>query len=110
MDSDDQNLNDNQHDDSNGSLLVDQHPCCDETMRKNQCIDENGNDDNSNKSQSNFNNNHDDFCNDNGNESEKKKTVAVNRLQALGMSDDEDFGEFLSFFFRNFCPTQRRHV
>ena len=34
---------------------------------------------------------------DNGNEKEKMKS-AVSRLQALAMSEDEDFGEF---FFRD---------
>lgn len=70
-------------------------PYCKESTQKTLSIDKNGN---SNCRSDNLNNNSS-FCvdtgdgSDNGNEKEKIKS-AVNRLQALAISDDEDFGEF----------------
>lgn len=105
VDSDDQNLN-SKHEDVEENLLVNiDLPCCKETAttRKNLTIDQNGNDNrNRNEVCDNLNNNNlDNFSmrdnnngNNNGNEKEKIKS-AVTRLQALAMSDDEDFGKFL---------------
>lgn len=94
MDADDQNQNLNntkQHDDVSGSLLVNSTKCpCDESTRidknGNVCSNHNGVCDNSND------------CNDNGIEKDEKtksaEQKAVTRLQALAMSDDEDYGEY----------------
>ena len=101
VDSDDQNLNGNHRDDVDGDLLVNiERPYRKETTttRKTISIDKNGN---NNRRSDNLNNNSSSFCvdngSDNGNEKEKMKS-AVSRLQALAMSEDEDFGEF---FFRD---------
>lgn len=100
VDSDDQNLNGNQHVDVDEDLLVNiERPYCKDT-RTTLSIDKNGN---NTRRSDNLNNNinSSSFCvdanngNDNGNEKEKMKS-AVSRLQALAMSDDEDFGEFFS--------------
>lgn len=109
MDADDQNQNFNntkQHDDVSGNLLVDNTKySCDESSR----IDKNGN----------VCSNHgvcdslSKDCNDNGIEKDEKTKLAeqkaVTRLQALAMSDDEDFGEYFweGFFSWSFDRTFR---
>lgn len=92
MDADDQNLNNTkQNDDVNGSLLVNtKHPCDESSTTR---IDKNGNVCNHNGVCENMSND----CNDNGIEKDEKTKLAelkaVTRLQALAMSDDEDYGE-----------------
>lgn len=99
VDSDDQNHNiSKQHDDINGSLLVNTKYPCDESTR----IDTNGNThvcSNHDEVCDNLNNN----CNDSGIEKDEKtksaEQKAVTRLQALAMSDDEDYGEYFWPFY-----------
>lgn len=83
MESDDQNFHNTKQTNIDASLLVNSKYSCDESMR----IDKNGNvcDDNLN-----------DNCHD-IDKDEKSKSAelkAVSRLQALAMSDDEDYGEY----------------
>lgn len=89
VESDDQILNNTkQRDDVNGSLLVNTKYPCDESSH----IDKNGN------VCSNHNEIDDNNCNDSGIGKDEKTKIAeqkaVTRLQALAMSEDEDFGEF----------------
>lgn len=105
VDSDDQNFN-NRGDEAGGSLLVNgdnmKYTYCD-SIRKNQCVDKNGN----NEVAENLNNNS--FYTGSteatpvGKESEDDENVvkpkkqierkAISRLEAMAMSDDEDYGK-----------------
>lgn len=100
MDSDDQNLN-NKTDEANGGVVNSENMkyTFRESLRKNQCVDKNGN----TEMAENLNNNYfsgsgddskDDDDNGNGNVNPKKPLdQKALRLQAMAMSDDDDYGE-----------------
>ena len=110
VDSDDQNFN-NKSDDADGSLLVNgenmKYTYCG-SIRKNQCVDKNGN----NEAVENLNNNN--FYNgstreltsvDGDDENVKPKNQIdqkpISRMEAMAMSDDDDYGK--NFFFMFIC-------
>lgn len=98
MESDDHNLNNReQHDDINGSLLVDSNKC-EATL-----IDKNGNVCNSHSGTcDNLNNNSSDSGIEKDEKTKSADQKAATRLQALAMSEDEDFGE-LFWNFMDIC-------
>lgn len=94
VDSDDQIFT-NKSDDADGSLLVNgenvKYSYCD-NLRKSQCVDKNGN----NVPADNLNNNFYNGSTENGENVKPSKQAdqkAITRLQAMAMSDDEDFGK-----------------
>lgn len=102
VDSDDQNFN-NKSDDADGSLLVSgenmKYTYCG-SIRKNQCVDKNGN----NEATENLNSNNfytgpkAEVGKENGYEenAKPKKQIdqkTISRLEAMAMSDDEDYGK-----------------
>lgn len=115
VDSDDQNFNKN--DDTDDTLLVNgenmKYTYCD-SIRKNQCADKNGN---SEPAESLNNNNlHSGGVTSVGSENEDHENVkrgkridqkAISRLEAMAMSDDEDYGKNNSLFtcsqYRRYC-------
>ncbi len=99
MDSDDQNYNKSNHNEKvNENLLNDtEYSCC---GNESTCFDKNGN----NHVCSHNNNS---VCNDlskicDGKDEKMKSTEpkTITRLQALAMSDDEDYGEYLWSFMK----------
>lgn len=101
MDSDDQIFNNkNNVDDANGSLRADEgnmkYTYCD----KNQCVDENGNSEVTGNVNNNFITGTRDMIvfgkgqnNDDSAKPKKQIEQKINRLQAMAISDDEDYGE-----------------
>lgn len=105
VDSDDQNLN-NKADDADGSRLVNDsgmnYSYC-ESLRKSQCVDKNGNNETADNVNNNFYSGSTRMAaegNDEDENAKPKKQIdqkAVNRLQAMAMSDDEDdYGETIN--------------
>lgn len=102
VDSDDQKFN-NKGDDANGSLLVNsenmKYTYCD-SLRKNQCVDKNGNSEVADNLNSIFYTGttigKDDEEDKNINAKKQIEQKSISRLQAMAMSDDEDYGMSLN--------------